>query len=186
MQWIGIVVVILVLVILVLVYNRLVSLQQSSKEAFSNIDAQIRARTDLIPNLVATVKGYAAHEADTLEAVMKARTASVNAGRDREAAVSADQMLTSSLGRLLAVAEAYPDLKASSNFMQLQSELADIENKLAAARRFFNSAVADYNGALDQFPAVLFAKSFGFKPDAMFTLPAETREQELKAPAVSF
>lgn len=185
MEWIVVGVVVFVLLVLVVIYNRLVSLRQSTKQAFADIDAQLRLRSDLIPNLVNTVKGYAAHESSTLENVMKARAATQSAS-SVTAAAQADGLMSAALGRLFAVAEAYPDLKASQNFLQLQSELADVENKIAAARRFLNSAVGDYNGAIDQFPAVLFSRAFGFKAGDMFALPAESREQETKAPEVSF
>ena len=138
-------------------YNRLVALRQNANEAFADIDVQLKQRQDLVPNLVETVKGYAAHERGTLDEV----TAGPRRGRSAPAAsrteVQAENALTGALGRLMAVAEAYPDLKANQNFMQLQGELADLENKIAAARRFFNNAVGEYNASIQRFPAVLIA-----------------------------
>ena len=160
-------------------YNRLVRLRQNVRQASSDIDAQIRARSDLIGNLVNTVKGYAAHEKDTLEAVLKARAAA-------NGATQAEGMMTAALGKLFAVAEAYPDLKANQSFLDLQRELSDIENKVAASRRFLNSSVAEYNSAIEVFPAVLYASAFGFKAETMFTLTEEARQQEERAPTVSF
>ena len=148
-------------------YNRLVALNQSADQAFADIDVQLKQRNDLIPNLVETVKGYASHEAGTLAAVTQARAAAAGA-TTVDQKVQADNMLTSALGKLFAVAEAYPDLKANSNFLELQRELSDIENKLAAARRFFNNAVAEFNAVRRQFPTVLFAGLFGFGSDKPF------------------
>jgi LemA protein len=175
-------------VLLIGIYNRLVSLRQNYKQAFADIDVQLRQRHDLIPNLVETVKGYAAHEKGTLEAVIQARNAAVGAERsgDPKAMGAAEGLLGAALGRLIALAEAYPDLKANENFKQLQSELSDIENKLAAARRFFNSAVAEYNTGREQFPAVLVAGALGFQPADMFDLGEEGRATMNEAPKVSF
>jgi len=185
MEWILFAAVALVAVVVVVVYNRLVSLRQSARQAYADIDAQLRLRTDLVPNLVETVKGYARHEKDTLEQVMKARAESMEARASGNVS-SADSIMTAALGRLFAVAEAYPELKANQNFLQLQQELSDVENKIAAARRFLNASVADYNGAIEQFPAVLFAKRLGFRPESMFELPASSRADEEPAPSVSF
>lgn len=148
-------------------YNRLVALNQSADQAFADIDVQLKQRNDLIPNLVETVKGYASHEAGTLAAVTQARAAAAGA-RTIDEKVQADNMLTGALGKLFAVAEAYPDLKANTNFLELQRELSDIENKLAAARRFFNNAVAEFNAVRAQFPTVLFAGMFGFGSNRTF------------------
>ena len=147
-------------------YNRLVALDQSADQAFADIDVQLKQRNDLIPNLVETVKGYASHEAGTLAAVTQARAAAGATTVDQK--VQADNMLTGALGKLFAVAEAYPDLKANSNFLELQRELSDIENKLAAARRFFNNAVSEFNAVRRQFPTVLFAGMVGFSADKPF------------------
>ena len=166
--WIIIGVIVVVLLFLVVgAYNKLVALDQAADQSFADIDVQLRQRQDLIPNLVEAVKGYAGHERGTLEAVTQARAAPQSAGSVNEQ-VQAENMLTAALGRLFAVAEAYPDLKASTNFLQLQNELSDIENKLAAARRFFNNAVAEFNAVRRQFPTVLFAGVVGFGSDKPF------------------
>ena len=179
---------VVVVVFLIGVYNRLVALRQNCNQAFADIDVQLKQRHDLIPNLVETVKGYAAHEKGTLEAVIQARNAAVSAERsgDPKAMGAAEGVLGAALGRLIALSEAYPDLKANANFQQLQNELTDIENKLAAARRFFNSAVAEYNTGREQFPAVLVASSFGFAPRDFFDLGEEGRAAVQDAPKVSF
>src|SRR5580698_4362187 len=177
-----------VIVVLVLfafgAYNRLVALSQRVNQAFADIDVQLKQRHDLIPNLVETVKGYAAHERGTLDEVTQARTAAVAAqGPAQQAA--AETMLTGALGRLMAIAEAYPDLKANANFQQLQAELSDLENKIAAARRFFNNAVQEYNTGIQRFPAALFAASFGFAPKDFFNL-GDDRASVSEAPSVKF
>lgn len=165
-------------------YNRLVGLRQHANQAFADIDVQLKQRQDLIPNLVETVKGYAAHESSTLEAVTQARAAAVSAGTVEDK-VQAENALSGALRQLFAVAEAYPNLKANENFMQLQGELGDIENKLAAARRFFNNAVAEYNASIQQFPAVLLAGPFGFQQRPFFDL-GENRATAEVAPQVKF
>ena len=182
--WIILIVIVVVAVWAVMVYNNLVAMRQRTNQAFADIDVQLRQRHDLIPNLVETVKGYAAHERGTLEAVVKARNAAVSAqGPDQK--VAAENMLTGALRQLFALAEAYPDLKANTNFLQLQTELGDIENKLAASRRFFNNAVQEYNSGIQQFPAALFAASFGFQPKPFFDL-GEERQTVSQAPSVKF
>ncbi|WP_327211384.1 LemA family protein [Rhizobium leguminosarum] len=183
--WIFIAAVVVIAIFAVVVYNRLVGLRQGTKQAFADIDAQLKARADLLPNLVETVKGYAKHERETLDAVISARNAAQRASTPGEAA-AAEGLVGASLGRLFAIAESYPDLKANQNFVQLQGELSDLENKIAAARRFLNMAVAEYNGAIQQFPAVLFSKAFGFKEEAMFAVSETEREQVQSAPKVSF
>jgi LemA protein len=166
------------------VFNSLVSMRQRVNQAFADVDVQLRQRHDLIPNLVETVKGYAAHESGTLEAVVKARNAAVAAqGPAQQAA--AENMLSGALRQLFALSESYPDLKASANFQQLQAELTDLENKIAAARRFFNNAVQEYNTGIQRFPAALFAASFGFAPKTFFDLGDE-RASVGEAPAVKF
>jgi LemA protein len=172
--------------LLMMVYNRLVALRQNANQAFADIDVQLKQRHDLIPNLVETVKGYAAHEKGTLEAVIQARNAAMSVGGgDVKALGAAEGALTAALGRLIALAEAYPDLKANTNFQQLQSELSDIENKLAAARRFFNNAIKEYNTGREQFPAVLIAGAFGFGAREFFDL-GEDRATVQEVPKVSF
>ena len=179
------VVVVLIGFVLVGVYNRLVALNQNANQAFADIDVQLKQRRDLIPTLVETVKGYAAHESGTLEAVVAARNAAASA-RSVDDKVGAENMLTGALGKLFALSEAYPDLKANTNFMQLQSEISDIENKLAASRRFFNNAVGDFNGGVQAFPAVLFAGMFGFKTRDFFDVGEAQRAELDVAPAVKF
>jgi LemA protein len=166
------------------IYNRLVSLRASADQAFADIDVQLTQRSDLIPNLVETVKGYAAHEKTTLDAVISARNAGASASTVDQK-VQADNMLSGALRQLFALSESYPDLKANTNFLQLQSDLSDIENKLAAARRFFNSAVAEFNAAIQQAPAVFFAGMFGFKERTFFDV-GEDRARLSTAPEVKF
>lgn len=165
-------------------YNRLVALRQNANEAFADIDVQLKQRQDLVPNLVETVKGYAAHERGTLDEVTQARSAAANATGVEQRA-QAETALTGALGRLMAVAEAYPDLKANQNFLQLQGQLSDLENKIAAARRFFNNAIGEYNAAIQRFPAVLLAGMFGFRSRDFFDVGAD-RAALLTAPQVKF
>ena len=180
-------IVLAVIVVIVLwvitIYNGLVTMRQRVNQSFADIDVQLRQRHDLIPNLVETVKGYAAHERGTLDEVVKARNAAVTAqGPAQQAA--AENMLSGALRQLFALSEAYPDLKANANFQQLQAELADLENKIAASRRFFNNAVQEYNAGIQRFPAALFAGSFGFAQKDYFDLgadcQAETAAQQVK------
>ena len=190
MLWTLIIIGVIVVVLLFLVvgaYNRLVNLDQNADQAFADIDVQLKQRQDLIPNLVETVKGYATHERGTLDAVTAARAAAAGATSVNDK-VQAENMLTASLGRLFAVSEAYPDLKANTNFQQLQLELSDIENKLAAARRFFNNAVSEFNAVRRQFPTVLFAAMVGFGSDKPFFDVGETDRAAMNAapPTVSF
>ena len=181
------VIVAVVLFVIVGAYNRLVALDQKADQSFADIDVQLKQRQDLIPNLVETVKGYATHERGTLDAVTAARAAAAGATSVNDK-VQAENMLTGALGRLFAVAEAYPDLKANTNFQQLQSELSDIENKLAAARRFFNNAVSEFNAVRRQFPTVLFAAMVGFGADKPFFDLGEADRAALNAapPTVNF
>jgi len=177
-------VVVVVVVWAISVYNGLVSMRQRVNAAFADVDVQLRQRHDLIPNLVETVKGYAAHERGTLDEVVKARNAAVAAqGPAQQAA--AENMLSGALRQLFALSEAYPDLKANAEFLQLQAELTDLENKIAAARRFFNNAVQEYNTGIQRFPAALFAASFGFAPKEFFDL-GEDRKTLGEAPQVNF
>lgn len=169
----------------VLLYNRLVALRQTRMNAFSDIDVQLRQRYDLVPQMVESVKGYAKHEKELFENVTAARAQvgkSEGAGAER---LAAEAMLGGALGRLLAVAENYPQLKADGTFQRLMAELSDIENKLAAARRFFNNAVQEYNTGIEQFPAALFAGSFGFTRKEFFDL-GESRTTLETAPQVKF
>src|SRR6516162_8305658 len=177
-------VIVVVIVWAISVYNGLISMRQRVNQAFADIDVQLKQRHDLVPNLVETVKGYAAHERGTLEEVVKARNAAVTAqGPTQQAA--AENMLSGALRQLFALSEAYPDLKANANFQQLQAELSDLENKIAAARRFFNNAVQEYNSGIQRFPAALFASSLGFAPKDFFDL-GDQRATVSEAPAVKF
>lgn len=169
----------------VLTYNRLVSLQQAYKNAFADIDVQLKQRQDLIPNLVEVVKGYAAHESGVLTKVTEARASAMRATTPEEKS-AAEGALTGALANLYAVSENYPDLKANQSFQQLQGELGDIENKIAAARRYFNNAVAEYNAAIAQFPAVLFARLANFNAASPFALDDAERAATKDAPKVSF
>ena len=156
-------------------YNSLVTMRQRVREAWSGIDVQLKRRASLIPNLVETVKGYAAHERETFENVTKARAALMSAQSPHEAA-EADNMLTSTLRSLFAVSEAYPELKANQNFLQLQGELSDTESKIAYARQFYNTNTRDFNTKIETFPSVLVAKQFGFTPSEYFEAEETARE----------
>lgn len=180
---IGIIVVVALIVIGI--YNRMVALRQTTNQAWSDVDVQLKQRHDLVPNLVETVKGYAGHEKSTLDAVVRARNAAVSAQGPEQASVAEGQ-LQGALRQLFALTEAYPDLKANTGFLQLQGELSNLETKIAAARRFFNNAVAEFNTAIEQFPAVLLAGMFGFKARAFFEVREEERAAIEAAPSVKF
>lgn len=182
--WIVLGVIAVIVIWLVTIYNGLVAMRQRVNQSFADIDVQLKQRHDLVPNLVETVKGYAAHERGTLDDVIKARNAAI-AAPNVDQKVQAENMLTGALRQLFALAENYPNLKANANFQQLQTELSDIENKLAASRRFFNNAVQEFNTGIQQFPAALFASSFGFQPHTFFDL-GESRAQLEQAPSVKF
>jgi len=182
---ITLVVLALIVFFAVMTYKSLVGLRQAWKQAFADIDVQLKQRHDLIPNLVETVKGYAAHESGVFEKVTEARATAMRATGVGEKA-AAEGALSGALGNLLAVAENYPQLKANENFLRLQTELSDLENKIAAARRFLNNAVAEYNGAIQKFPAVLFAGMMGFMPAQMFELDAAEKAEDVNPPKVSF
>ncbi len=182
--WIILGVAVVVVIWAISVYNGLVAMRQRTNQAFADIDVQLKQRHDLIPNLVETVKGYASHERGTLEAVIAARNTAV-AVPGVEQKVAAENMLSGALGKLFALSEAYPDLKANANFQQLQSDLSDIENKLAASRRFYNNAVSEYNTGIQQFPAAVFAGIFGFHERTFFDVGTD-RPQLEQAPSVKF
>lgn len=177
MTGIIILVVIAVLVAIVVgLYNKLVRLRQNVRESWSAIDTELRRRYDLIPNLVETVKGYATHEKETLERVIQARNAAAsNHGTPTEQAVTENQ-LSGALRQLFALSEAYPDLKANQNFLGLQNQLEETENRLGQARRFYNANVREMNTAVETFPSVIIANSFGFKPEAYFEIEESARE----------
>jgi LemA protein len=185
MEWVLPGVLALLLVWLVVVYNRLVSLRQVVGQSWADIEVQLKQRHDVIPNLVETVQGYAAHERGTLEAVIEARNAATEA-HTPEAASQAEGRLSGALSRVFALAEAYPDLKANQNFLSLQGELSTLETKIAAARRFFNNAVAEFNAAIQSIPAVFFAGSLGFRPAGFFELDAAERAAVQAPPQVKF
>lgn len=178
-------VVVVIILAIIGMYNNLVRLRNNRENAFADIDVQLKQRFDLVPQLVATVKGYATHEKELLENITAARTAGVNASSIDDK-IKADQQLTSALAGLKVQVEAYPDLKANQNFMQLQGELADIENKLAAVRRFFNSATRELNNAVQSFPSNIFAGMFGFRKEAMYEIEASQRAEVEKAPEIKF
>ena len=183
--WVIVAVAVVAVLWAVMTYNGLVSLRQRCRQAFSDIDVQLKQRHDLVPNLVETVKGYAAHEKGTLENVIRARNAAVTA-QGPAAQAAAEGALQGALRQIFALAEAYPDLKANQNFQQLQSELSDLENKIAAARRFFNNAVAEYNSTRESFPAVFIAQKFAFEPLEFFELEEGERKDVQQAPKVEF
>lgn len=167
-------------------YNNFVKLAQRTKEAWADIDVQLKRRYDLIPNLIETVKGYASHERETFDAVTNARAEATKVHVDPanitpeqiQAMAGAEEALTGALGKLLAVAEAYPDLKANQNFSQLQTELSDTENKIQAARRFYNGNVRDLAIALQSFPTNVIGNMFGFKEEEYFEIAEGSVERE--------
>jgi LemA protein len=184
----GIIILIVVAVLIiwgVSIYNNLVKLRNNRENAFANIDVQLKQRHDMIEQLVSTVKGYAKHERETLQRVTDARTAAMGATTINDK-INAENALTNALSGLKVSLEAYPDLKANQNFIQLQNEIADLENKLAAVRRFFNSATKELNNAVQTFPSNIFAGLFGFKKEPMFEVPSEERVTLDKAPKINF
>lgn len=178
-------IIVLLVLWLISIYNRLVRLRNRRENAFADIDVQLRQRHDLVPQIVETVKGYATHEREVLMKVTEARTAAMNAGNIDDK-IRAEQQLTAALQGLKVQVEAYPDLKANQNFLQLQEELSDIENKLAASRRFFNAATTEYNNGVESFPANLIARNFGFKREIMFDLGTEDRKRMEEPPKIQF
>jgi LemA protein len=166
-------------------YNGLVRLRNRRQNAFADIDVQLRQRHDLVPQLVETVKGYAGHEKELLTKITEARSAAMSA-TSIDGKIAAEQQLTTALAGLKVQVEAYPDLKANQNFLQLQEELSDIENKLAASRRFFNAATTEYNNSVESFPSNLIAKNFGFNREIMFDLGTDTRKQMEEPPKIQF
>jgi len=163
-------------------YNMLVKLRNIVKNAWAQIDVQLKRRYDLIPNLIETVKGYAAHESQTFEAVIKARQMAINVSDDVKEKAQMENALSGTLKSLFAVAENYPDLKANQNFLQLQEELASTENKIGFARQFYNDSVMNYNTAKETFPTNMIAAAFGFSNSEFF----EINETEKQAPQVKF
>lgn len=166
-------------------YNRLVRLRNHRENAFADIDVQLKQRLDLIPQLVEAVKAYMKHESSVLTEITKARAAAMQATGINEK-IAADASLTSALQGLRVAVEAYPDLKASQNFIQLQEEISDIENKLAAARRFFNSATRELNNAVETFPSNIVAGMFGFRRETMYDLGTDQRARAEETPKLNF
>ena len=167
MGWLILGAIVVVLFLGIAIYNRLVRLRALAKEAFSGITVQLRRRADLIPNLVEAVKGYATHERETLDQVT-ARRADATKASSVEATAQADAQMTSLLGRLMVIAEAYPELKANTNFLQLQDQLANIETELQSSRRYYNATVRDLNSSIQSFPPVLIAKPLGFTEEPFY------------------
>lgn len=177
-------VIVLLIFWVISLYNRLVKLRNNREQAFADVDVQLRQRHDMIPQLVEAVKGYMQHERSVLTEITEARAAAMKAGTINEKIV-AEQRLTSALDGLRVAVEAYPDLKASQNFLDLQNEISDIENKIAAARRFFNSATKELNVATEVFPSNIVASLFGFRREPMFDL-GEQRTTIQEPPKISF
>ncbi|MFH1188691.1 MAG: LemA family protein [bacterium] len=171
---------ILVVIIVISSYNKLVRLRYRAKEAIADIDVQLKRRFDLIPNLVETVKGYASHEKEVLEKVTEARAGVAHMQGDPLERDKAENALSSTLKTLFAVAENYPDLKANTNFLDLQRELADTENKVQASRRFYNTTVMDYNTKIDTFPANVIANMFGFMKEKFFEIENAAEREPVK------
>lgn len=178
-------IIVLIAIWVVSLYNNLVKLRNRRQNAFADIDVQLRQRHDLVPQLVETVKGYATHEKDLLVRITEARTAAM-AATSIDDKIKAEQQLTSALQGLKVQVEAYPDLKANQNFLQLQEELSDIENKLAASRRFFNGATTEYNNSVESFPGNLIARNFGFQREVFFDLGEDNRRQMETPPKIQF
>ena len=176
-----VVVVALLLLMLVLMYNRLVRLRNRCENAWAQVDVQLKRRADLVPNLVEAVKGYAAHEREVFENVTNARAASLQAQGVQQAA-EAQNVLTAALGRLMAVAEAYPQLRATENFQQLQAQLAETEDKIALSRQVYNDTVLTYDNAIETVPTSVIAGLFNFRPRVYF----ETEDATRQAPQVQF
>ena len=185
----AIIIIVAVIVLLAIwavgIYNSLVKLRNNRENAFANIDVQLKQRHDLIPQLVATVKGYAQHEKEVLTRVTEARAAAMNATGINDK-IQAENQLSSALAGLRVSLEAYPDLKANQNFLQLQSEISDVENKLAAVRRYFNTATRELNNQVETFPSNVLAGMFGFHKEMMFEVPKEERAAVEKAPEIKF
>lgn len=179
----GLIIIIVIAIIVVLfvsIYNGIVKLKNVREQSFADIDVQLKQRFDLIPNLVNTVKWYAEHESGTLEKVTEARTSFMNAWDNVDKKIEADNMLAWALKSLFAVSENYPDLKANTNFLELQRELSDIENKIAATRRFFNNATQEYNSYIEVFPNNLVANIFNFKKEMMYEITNEMEKENVK------
>lgn len=181
---VGVILIVVVAIVawVISVYNHLVKLRNNTREAFSTMDVFLKKRYDLVPNLVETVKGFAKHENQTLEAVMTARYSAMNATTTKEKA-EGENMLTNTLGRLFAITESYPDLKANTNFLSLQGELTNLENEIANSRKYYNGCVKMYNNKIEVFPSNIIAKKFKFEKSDLFEIESK---EERKAPQVKF
>jgi LemA protein len=177
-------IIVIVVIMLIAMYNSLVKLRNNRENAFADIDVQLKQRHDLVPQLVSTVKGYAAHEKETLDRVISARNNAVQAQSIGDK-IAAENALTSALSGMKITLEAYPDLKANTNFLQLQEEISDIENKLSSVRRYFNSATRELNNKVETFPSNIIAGMFGFKKEVMFDL-GDSRKTLEEAPKIAF
>lgn len=184
MFWIILAALVLIVFWLISIYNGLVRLRNTRQNAFADIDVQLKQRHDLVPQLVETVKGYATHEKELLVRITEARTAAMGATTIDDK-IRTETQLSAALQGLKISVEAYPDLKANQNFLQLQEELSDIENKLAAARRYFNGATTEYNTGIETFPANMIAGNFGFRRETLFDLGQERATYEAP-PKISF
>ncbi len=175
--WLIVVLVVLLIIILFIIanYNSLVRLRNKVRDQFSQIDVQLKKRSDLVPNLVETVKGYAKHESETLENIVNARNKYLSAKNDNDK-VNASNEMSDSLTKLFALAESYPELKSNSNFESLQNQLQEVEEKISYARQFYNDTVLMYNNKVEVFPSNIIASMFGFKKDAFFEAKEEERE----------
>lgn len=178
-------IIVLIGIILISMYNRLIKLRNHRENAFADIDVQLKQRHDLVPQLVDSVKGYMGHENEVLTRITEARSAAVNADSIHEK-IGAENMLSNALGGLKVAVEAYPDLKANTNFLQLQEEISDIENKLASARRFFNSATKELNNSVETFPSNVIAGMFNFEKEEMFEISDSDRASHEEPPEVRF
>ena len=184
---VGIIVAVVIVGYLILAYNGLVSARNHVKEAWSDIETQLKRRYDLIPNLIASVKGYMQHESSTLEKIVAARSAVLQQGvANVKEAAAAENQLSSTLKSIFALSESYPDLKASNNFLELQRDLRDTEDKIQAARRFYNGNVMDYNTQIQQFPKVIIAGMFHFEKEAFFELDEAEKKAAAKPVEVKF
>ena len=181
MWWIILAVVVILILFVITTYNSLVVLRNKVKDQWAQIDVQLKRRCDLIPNLVETVKGYAKHESKTLEDVIKARNSVLNAKNTKDE-MNASNEMSASLTKLFALAESYPDLKANTNFLDLQNNLKDTEDKISYSRQFYNDAVMTYKNKIEMFPSNIIAGMFKFEPEAFF----EATEKEKEAPQVKF
>ncbi len=182
--YIGIGILVLLVIFFISLYNKLVRLRNNRENAFADIDVQLKQRHDLIPQLVEVVKGYASHEKETLQNVINARNQALNATSIDEK-INAENKLSGALNGMRLVFEAYPDLKANQNFLQLQEEISDVENKLSSVRRYFNSATREYNNAVQVFPSNIIAGMSGFHKEQMFNVDADRAAME-KAPTIKF